>query len=58
MTGRQWVVQNPQYEFWSHGFTRCAPEIAKLFDSVARSCMGHVNKADDDLTTSLVDTKI
>lgn len=47
-------VQNPRYNFWSHSFTRCAPEIEKLFESVARSCMGPPMKAsDDDLTASL-----
>ena len=34
------LIKNPRYSFWSHGFTRCAPEIEKLFESVARSCMG------------------
>jgi len=33
------LIKNPRYNFWSHGFTRCAPEIEKLFESVARSCM-------------------
>ena len=28
-----------RYKFWSKGFTRCAPEIERLFESVARSCM-------------------
>merc|ERR1719158_1822910 len=32
-------IKNPRYNFWSHGFTHCAPEIERLFDSVARSCM-------------------
>jgi len=33
------LIKNPRYNFWSHGFTRCATEIEKLFDSVARSCL-------------------
>jgi len=33
------LIKNPRYSFWSHNFTRCAPEIEKLFESVARSCM-------------------
>ncbi|KAH3766506.1 CCR4-NOT transcription complex subunit 1 [Pelomyxa schiedti] len=33
------LIKNPRYSFWSHSFTRCAPEIEKLFESVARSCM-------------------
>jgi CCR4-NOT transcription complex subunit 1 len=48
------IMQNPRYNFWSHSFTRCAPEIEKLFESVARSCMGPPLKpSDDDLTASL-----
>ena len=48
------TLQNPRYNFWSHSFTRCAPEIEKLFESVARSCMGPPLKpSDDDLTASL-----
>jgi CCR4-NOT transcription complex subunit 1 len=34
------LIKNPRYNFWSHSFTRCAPEIERLFESVARSCMG------------------
>ncbi|XP_065187096.1 CCR4-NOT transcription complex subunit 1-like isoform X2 [Sycon ciliatum] len=32
------LIKNPQYSFWNHQFVHCAPEIAKLFESVARSC--------------------
>ena len=32
------LIKNPRYAFWSHSFTRCAPEIERLFESVARSC--------------------
>ncbi|KAL3649432.1 hypothetical protein CASFOL_005835 [Castilleja foliolosa] len=34
------LIKNPRYNFWSRSFTRCAPEIEKLFESVARSCGG------------------
>jgi CCR4-NOT transcription complex subunit 1 len=37
------LIKNPRYNFWNHSFTRCAPEIEKLFESVARSCMGPSN---------------
>lgn len=48
------LIKNPRYNFWSHGFTRCAPEIEKLFESVARSCMGPPIKAvDDDLASTI-----
>lgn len=33
------LLKNPRYNFWSHKFTKCAPDIEKLFESVARSCM-------------------
>merc|ERR1719436_2343935 len=33
------LIKNPHYKFWDHGFTRCAPEIERLFESVSRSCM-------------------
>merc|ERR1711871_789934 len=36
------LIKNPRYNFWSKGFTRCAVEIERLFESVARSCMGPV----------------
>lgn len=34
------LIKNPRYGFWKHAFIRCAPEIEKLFESVARSCGG------------------
>ncbi|XP_073064928.1 uncharacterized protein [Primulina eburnea] len=34
------LIKNPRYNFWSRSFTRCAPEIEKLFESVSRSCGG------------------
>merc|ERR1712048_339487 len=37
------LIKNPRYRFWEHGFTRCAPEIERLFQSVSRSCMTHGN---------------
>uniref|UniRef100_A0A0R3RQI9 CCR4-NOT transcription complex subunit 1 n=1 Tax=Elaeophora elaphi TaxID=1147741 RepID=A0A0R3RQI9_9BILA len=41
------LIKNPSYNFWKHDFVRCAPEIERLFQSVANSCMGsnarHIN---------------
>ncbi|KNA22767.1 hypothetical protein SOVF_031520 isoform A [Spinacia oleracea] len=34
------LIKNPGYNFWNRTFTRCAPEIEKLFESVSRSCGG------------------
>ncbi|VAH18014.1 unnamed protein product [Triticum turgidum subsp. durum] len=34
------LIKNPRYSFWARSFTRCAPEIERLFESVARSCGG------------------
>ncbi|XP_063970716.1 CCR4-NOT transcription complex subunit 1-like isoform X2 [Lytechinus pictus] len=33
------LIRNHHFKFWSHEFVHCAPEIKKLFESVARSCM-------------------
>jgi len=33
------LIRNAKYQFWSHSFTRCATEIEKVFENVARSCM-------------------
>eukprot|EP00980_Cylindrotheca_fusiformis_P007822 scaffold1669_cov129-Cylindrotheca_fusiformis.AAC.33 len=33
------LIKNQSYGFWSYPFTRCATEIEKVFESVARSCM-------------------
>ena len=33
------LIKNQRYSFWAKNFTRCAPEIERLFESVARSCM-------------------
>lgn len=44
------LIKNPRYSFWSHGFTHCATEIERVFESVARSCMGpgHVSSTSGD----------
>ncbi|KAK4801597.1 hypothetical protein SAY86_022084 [Trapa natans] len=34
------LIKNPRYNFWNRAFIRCAPEIEKLFEPVARSCGG------------------
>lgn len=45
------LIKNPRYKFWNHGFTRCAPEIERVFEYVARSCLGRqpgpINPKDD-----------
>jgi CCR4-NOT transcription complex subunit 1 len=33
------LIKNQRYNFWSYPFTRCATEIEKVFESVARSCL-------------------
>jgi CCR4-Not complex component, Not1 len=33
------LIKNQRYNFWGYPFTRCASEIEKVFESVARSCM-------------------
>jgi len=32
------LIKNPRYLFWSRSFTRCAPEIKRLFESVSSIC--------------------
>mmetsp|Transcript_12253 Transcript_12253/g.31061 ORF Transcript_12253/g.31061 Transcript_12253/m.31061 type:complete len:2192 (-) Transcript_12253:27-6602(-) len=32
------LIKNPHYKFWSHSFTRCTPEIERLFESVSNIC--------------------
>ena len=34
------LIKNPCYKFWQRSFTRCAPEIERVFESVSRSCIG------------------
>ena len=34
------LIKNPRYNFWAHPFTRCAPEIERLFEGVSQSCIG------------------
>lgn len=52
------LIKNPRYNFWSHSFTRCAPEIEKLFESVARSCMGPPPKAEEDLPQNMASEQL
>lgn len=33
------LIKNQRYGFWNYPFTRCATEIEKVFESVARSCL-------------------
>ncbi|PIA29475.1 hypothetical protein AQUCO_06000080v1 [Aquilegia coerulea] len=42
------LIKNPRYSFWTRPFTRIAPEIEKLFESVSRSC-GGPKSMDDSL---------
>jgi len=44
------LIKNPTFKFWDHEFVRCAPEIEKLFENVARSC--HPTKQQQQSSTS------
>jgi len=35
------LIKNPRYSFWSRSFTRCAPEIERLFYQVGTSIAQH-----------------
>eukprot|EP01138_Halocafeteria_seosinensis_P012563 gb/GECG01012836.1/.p1 GENE.gb/GECG01012836.1/~~gb/GECG01012836.1/.p1 ORF type:complete len:2467 (+),score=278.86 gb/GECG01012836.1/:1-7401(+) len=48
------LVMNSKFDFWSHPFTKCAPQIERLFESVARSCIG--SNANSSTTTSVSDS--
>jgi len=41
------LIKNPRYNFWTYDFTHCAQEIERLFESVARSCMGQPREDDN-----------
>lgn len=47
------LIKNPRYSFWKHEFTRCAPDIERLFKSVASSCMGSGAKEGQEAGTAL-----
>ncbi|VFQ85948.1 unnamed protein product [Cuscuta campestris] len=49
------LIKNPRYNFWSRSFTRCAPEIEKLFESVSRSCGGPKPVDDSIVSGGLTD---
>merc|ERR1719229_575967 len=34
------LIKNRAYEFWNYRFVKCAPEVEKLFQSVAYTCLG------------------
>ncbi|XP_055387570.1 CCR4-NOT transcription complex subunit 1 [Condylostylus longicornis] len=44
------LIKNRVYKFWDHDFVHCAPEIEKLFESVARSCMVKANHQQQIIT--------
>ncbi|KAF8113037.1 hypothetical protein N665_0058s0130 [Sinapis alba] len=47
------LIKNPRYGFWKQAFIRCAPEIEKLFESVARSC-GSLKPVDEGMVAGWV----
>ncbi|CAH1779661.1 unnamed protein product [Owenia fusiformis] len=52
------LIKNPSFNFWNHEFVHCAPEIHKLFESVARSCTVAQPKHNTMETTPTLETKI
>ena len=50
------LIKNKTFKFWSHEFVDCAPEIQKLFESVAQSCMvtSQPRQKDDACTSQLM----
>lgn len=41
------LIKNPRYDLLNHPFTKVAPEIERLFESVAKSCSGKSNETSD-----------
>merc|ERR1712137_1191660 len=41
------LIKNRRYEFWNHSFVKCAPEVEKLFQSVAYTCLGTADRPGD-----------
>ena len=37
------LIKNQRYNFWTHEFTQCHPDISRLFESVASSCIKRPN---------------
>ncbi|ESO94093.1 hypothetical protein LOTGIDRAFT_239532 [Lottia gigantea] len=33
------MIKNPTYKFWNHEFVHCAPEVEKMMEGVAQSCL-------------------
>lgn len=46
------LIKNPRFRFWNYSFTRCAPEIHRLFESVARSCMSATSSQSSSSSSS------
>ncbi|GMR41788.1 hypothetical protein PMAYCL1PPCAC_11983, partial [Pristionchus mayeri] len=40
------LISGPQYDFWANDFTKCAPEIEKLFQSLANKCLTKTNASE------------
>jgi len=38
------LIKNPRFNFWNSPFVRVAPEVEKLFQSVATTCLGQASK--------------
>lgn len=34
------LIKNAKYSFWRKAFIRSAPEMERVFESIARSCLG------------------
>jgi len=34
------LIKNPKFAFWRKSFTRSSPDIERVFESIARSCLG------------------
>jgi CCR4-NOT transcription complex subunit 1 len=33
------LIRNPEYRFWSQSIIKSSPEVQKMFETVAKSCL-------------------
>jgi hypothetical protein len=34
------LIKNPKYGFWRKSFVRTTPDVERIFENMARSCLG------------------
>ncbi|KAL7754375.1 CCR4-NOT core subunit cdc39 [Sorochytrium milnesiophthora] len=52
------LIKDPKYSFWEHAFTRCAPDIERLFESVSRSVNHQIIEFDEGRKTDMTGKRL